>query len=325
MNYNDVFKDTFSKYSPNGGAANAPIIVPIPVEPVDPPVPPEPPVPPTPTPTVDRNYLCFQNVEAVNNTITLERQGEPTYSVTCEYTKDGDTWTVMNLTPDANGVCDSIVLQPNEKVWLRGTGTWELEGSSGDFYQYYFQSTGLLDMSGNLLSIWDKATFDTMTQMPNNTTMYFLQKYGTTAKSHLKVRNADLSFDKIVTVSQTNASKPNRCVISALFSGFQASPNTYLQSCKIHFDSQITVNRISGSYSVCPFASFFAYCTNITEVWLPDWTGTGSWGQTNFLQGVTTEGTIYLPKGKSISTGATIRPLTWTVKHYDPATGEIID
>ena len=285
---------------------------------------------PTPTPVVDRNYLCFQNVEAVNNTITLERQGEPTFQVTCEYTKDGENWTVMNLTPDANGVCDSIVLQPNEKVWLRGTGTWEMESVEGVWSQYYFQSTGLLDMSGNVLSIYDKTNFDTMTEMPKNTNMRLLLKYGNTQTyegwSFLKVRKADLSFDNITKVEQINATKPNKCVISSLFGYTTNVPNTYLQSCKISFNSSIVINRLAGSsYQYSPFGSFFAGCTNLTEIWLPYWTSTGTFNQNKFTDGVSSTGTVYLAQSNTIGSGANGVPTTWTKVYYDPATGQIIE
>lgn len=279
----------------------------------------------------NRNYMCFTNIEDTNNTITLEKTGNPSEEVVCYYSFNKSTWTIIRTDIEGDGTCVSITLEPNQKVYFKGVGTWAKEGNNASGYsQYVFQSSGRINLSGNILSIWNYNNFDELTEMPKNNTMGMFKKYspdGTALnRSFLKVVNADMSFDNIAKVEQTKSRAPNMCVLWALFCGTADSPNTYLQSCKLDFKSGVVINAVNGSsWARSPFSQMLSYCTSLNSIWLPNWSGTSTWNQNKFIDGITTTGTVYLAQGKTIITGVNGVPSTWTKVYYNPTTGEIIE
>lgn len=287
----------------------------------------EPPVPPVPpTPVVDRNYLCFTNVDETENTITLGKQGSPA-TITCEYTLDGETWVVMNVNPDNNGICDTIVLQPNQNVWLKGTGWWEVNTSS-NYAQYYLQSTGIIDVSGNPFSICSKDDFDTMTYVPNlGSIRCFVHYIDSQSRSFLKVRNAYFTFDNIESVPKGTSSYSNDGALYCMLGigvGTETTPNTYIQRIKLGFKRGVSID-MGTTYYRSPLGGIGNNCTSLKEVWLPEWSGVSDWMQHKFLYGTTEGGTLYVPQGKNVTVSDIVGcPTNWSIVYYNPETGDII-
>lgn len=105
---------------------------------------------------VTTDYFYLVNESNSTNTIRLHKNGSPTSTVILHYSYDKLIW---NKWDEKNGV-RTLVLQPNEKVYLKNMGSG-LSKNYSDFYR--FSSTSYFSAGGDITTLLTENGTDTLT------------------------------------------------------------------------------------------------------------------------------------------------------------------
>lgn len=108
----------------------------------------------SPEPVTDYFYLVNESYST--NTIRLHKNGSPTSTVIICYSYDKLNWNKW----DENGGVRTLILQPNEKVYFKNTGS----GLSKHYADYYnFSSTSYFSAGGDVTTLITENGTNTLT------------------------------------------------------------------------------------------------------------------------------------------------------------------
>lgn len=244
------------------------------------------------------NYLTFTAKEA-NSTISMKKVGSPN-DVSLEYSTDGNTWNDFVV-----GSTNIILSNVDDKAYVRAKNTNPAFGALDNTHNK-FVTSGLLDLSGNIMSLIDKYS-DEDTTVPycafcnlfNGTKLYDISQLTFPTKTSESCYR-DM-FNGCTRLINAGTTLPSLSVSSWAYGGM-FSGCYYMTKAPIMYGT---------SYGGSAVAYMFYNCHNLNEIVFKNYSGY-IYG-TQWVYNVASSGTIYYD-GPTTNQSVNEIPVGWIVK-----------
>ena len=227
---------------------------------------------------------------------------------------DNGSWT--NL---VNFGSSFIEIQPNSKLYLRGTtGYWKNNDDSGIYF--YQNDEWPMSVGGDLRTLLDYTDVDSITTIPENC-------FKSTFQGLKIISIENLTLGSSVTTVGNNAFHQMFYGVSDITTGLDLSNVTtvgngamtymYYQCTSLQKGSNLSGVTTVGDYA---FNGMYQDCSSLNEAYAPNVSTWNTSNTTNWLVNVASTGVVYKPANLVINTNTDSGvPSGWTTQTYPQA------